>query len=224
MKTIPYFIIAILLFVIWSNSCNSETKKEIQYVTVKSTSGKETFEKPKQVIVTDQNKNSVIPKKDKDNNQFLKKDNEFLQKEIDKLLKYNDSLLNALVLLDDKELKEAYSNAIAINYFERKIDNDTVKIDVYGLTRGTIETMQIDWETKERKQEVQKKELLFRALLGGEIGVNKELNQGTYKINLGLQNKKNDILRFSYQRIGSNEFGLIGLDKSIFSVNKKVKK
>jgi len=71
MKTIPYFIIAILLFVIWSNSCNSETKKEIQYVTVKSTSGKENFEKPKQVVVTDQNKNTIIPKKEKNDNEFF---------------------------------------------------------------------------------------------------------------------------------------------------------
>ena len=217
MKTIPYFIIAILLFVIWSNSCNSETKKEIKYVTVKSTSGKATFEKPKQKVVTDQNKKEVVNLKDKS-------ENEFLQNEIDRILEENKKLLDELALKNESEVKEAYSDAIAINYFERKIDNDTVKIDVYGLTRGTIETMQIDWKTKERKQEVEQKELLFRLLLGGEIGINKELNQGTYKINLGFQNKKNDILRFSYQRIGANEFGLIGFDKSIFSINKKVKK
>lgn len=217
MKTIPYFIIAILLFVIWSNSCNSETKKEIQYVTVKSTSGKATFEKPKQKVVTDQNKKKVVNLKDKS-------ENEFLQNEIDRILEENKKLLDELALKNESEVKEAYSDAIDINYFERKIDNDTVKIDVYGLTRGTIETMQIDWETKERKQEVEQKELFFRLLLGGEIGINKELNQGTYKINLGFQNKKNDILRFSYQRIGANEFGLIGFDKSIFSINKKVKK
>lgn len=217
MKTIPYFIIAILLFVIWSNSCNSETKKEIKYVSVKSTSGKATFEKPNQKLVTDQNKKEVVNLKDKS-------ENEFLQKEIDRILEENKKLLDELALKNESEVKEAYIDAIDINYFERKIDNDTVKIDVYGLTRGTIETMQIDWETKERKQEVQQKELFFRLLLGGEIGVNKELNQGTYKINLGFQNKKNDILRFSYQRIGANEFGLIGFDKSIFSINKKVKK
>lgn len=217
MKTIPYFIIAILLFVIWSNSCNSETKKEIKYVTVKSTSGKATFEKPNQKVVKDQNKKEVVNLKDKS-------ENEFLQNEIDRILEENKKLLDELALKNESEVKEAYSDAIAINYFERKIDNDTVKIDVYGLTRGTIETMQIDWETKERKQEVEQKELFFRLLLGGEIGINKELNQGTYKINLGFQNKKNDILRFSYQRIGANEFGLIGFDKSIFSINKKVKK
>ena len=192
MKTIPYFIIAILLFVIWSNSCNSETKKEIKYVTVKSTSGKATFEKPNQKVVKDQNKKEVVNLKDKS-------ENEFLQNEIDRILEENKKLLDELALKNESEVKEAYSDAIAINYFERKIDNDTVKIDVYGLTRGTIETMQIDWETKERKQEVEQKELFFRLLLGGEIGINKELNQGTYKINLGFQNKKNDILRFSYQ-------------------------
>lgn len=216
-ENIKTLLIVFLIGLFWFKSCNSETKTETKYIKVKSVSGKATFEKPKQTVVTDQNKKQIPELKSKS-------DNEFLQNEIDRLLSENKILIDELSTKSEAEIKEIYSEAIDVNYFERKIDNDTVKIDVYGLTRGTIETMQIDWKVKERKQEIEQKELLFRLLLGGEIGLNKELNQGTYKINLGLQNKKNDILRFSYQKIGDVEYGLIGFDKSIFSINKKVKK
>lgn len=76
---------------------------------------------------------------------------------------------------------------------------------------------------KRKKIPINEKEVVLRTLIGGEIGLNKELNQGTYKLNIGLQNAKNDIIRGSYQKIGTNEYFLVGYDKSIFTIKKKKK-
>jgi hypothetical protein len=63
-----------------------------------------------------------------------------------------------------------------------------------------------------------------RVFAGAEVGINKELNQGTYKLNLTIQNAKNDLLSASYQRILNENFYLVGFQKALFTINKRDKK
>ena len=57
-------------------------------------------------------------------------------------------------------------------------------------------------------------------LTGGGIGINKELNQGTWKANVGFQNKKGNIIRGSFQRIGNQDYYLAEYDFSLFKITK----
>lgn len=151
MKTIPYFIIAILLFVIWSNSCNSETKKEIKYVSVKSTSGKATFEKPKQKVVTDQNKKEVVKGQKPIIINLSQKEKDIFELKINKLLKEIDSVDLAFMNANDSLQQIIYKQCNQLNVFNDSLDNENVLIKYYGLTKGTLENITIDWILKEKK-------------------------------------------------------------------------
>ena len=64
------------------------------------------------------------------------------------------------------------------------------------------------------------KSFRYRILAGGEVGINKELNQGVIKANLMFQNKKGNIISGSYQKIGSQEYYLAGFHKNLFTREK----
>lgn len=225
MKTenIKSILLVVCVIVIWFNSCKSEIQTEPQEIIIKKTSGKATYDKPKQVVVTDQNKKEVVKGKNPVIINLTQKEKDAFELKINKLLKEKDSLDLIFMSANDSLHQIIYKQCNQINVFNDSLDNDDVLIKYYGLTKGTLETITIDWTVKQKKVPINEKEVVLRALIGGEIGLNKELNQGTYKFNLGLQNAKNDIIRGSYQKIGTNEYFLVGYDKSIFTIKKKKK-
>ena len=75
--------------------------------------------------------------------------------------------------------------------------------------------MAIDYTVKEKKIIVPIKKKIG-VYLGAEAGSNFDLNQFTYKANLGIQNKKGTIYKASFQQIGSEKYGLVGMDFKIF--------
>ncbi|WP_395073895.1 hypothetical protein [Flavobacterium sp.] len=151
-----------------------------------------------------------------------KKQNNFLQSEIDKLISESetkqkdfDKLFETSTFKNDSLQKLLYAQAIQLNSFHETIDNDTVRIDAIGITEGKLKTLKIDWKVKEKKITVPIKSKIG-VYLGSELGANKDLNQFTYKANLGIKNKKGTIYRASYQRVANEDFGLIGVDFKLF--------
>jgi hypothetical protein len=145
------------------------------------------------------------------------------QKQLDSLLVVNrtlDSLANAS---NDKRYQELYSNCKFIE-FKHEFNNDTINITLTGLSRGAPQNLDLNYKIKSRKDTIQLKQLLFRVFAGAEVGINKELNQGTYKVNLTIQNAKNDLISASYQRILNQNFYLVGYNKALFTINKRAKK
>jgi hypothetical protein len=55
--------------------------------------------------------------------------------------------------------------------------------------------------------------------VGGAVGVNKELNQAAYQLDLIFKTEK-VISSAEYLNIGNQQFGLIGFKKSIINIKK----
>lgn len=117
----------------------------------------------------------------------------------------------------DSMKDELYKKSLQLNKFTHTFDNDKVKLTVSGIARGTVESIGIDSLTI-KPQKI--KQPVFTLLGGVEVGINKELNQGTTKVNLGFQNKKRDVISASYQKVASQEFYLVGFSKSIWTVKR----
>lgn len=145
------------------------------------------------------------------------------QKQYDSLLVVNrtlDSLANSLY---DKRLQPVL-DACKFIEFKHELDNDNIHITLTGLSRGVPQNLNVDYLLKSRKDTIQLKQLWCRVFAGGEVGINKELNQGTYKVNLTIQNAKNDLITASYQHILNQNFYMAGFQKALFTINKKDKK
>lgn len=145
------------------------------------------------------------------------------QKQYDSLLVVNrrlDSLANSLY---DKRLQQTLEACKFIE-FKHELDNDTIHITLTGISRGVPQNLNLDYILKSRKDTIQLKQIWCRIFAGAEVGINKELNQGTYKLNLTIQNAKNDLLSASYQRILNQNFYLVGYSKALFTINKREKK
>lgn len=153
----------------------------------------------------------------------FRKKYELTQKQYDSLLVVNrtlDSLANSLY---DKRLQQTLESCKFVE-FKHELDNDTIHITLTGISRGVPQNLNLDYVIKSRKDTIQLKQMWCRVFAGAEVGINKELNQGTYKFNLTIQNAKNDLLSASYQRILNENFYLVGFQKALFTINKRDKK
>jgi len=112
--------------------------------------------------------------------------------------------------MDSIQKAEAFNNAIKLNKFSTEFEDDYLVLDIQGIVRGEVKEITPSYLIKEQKINVpiEKRKLL----IGAGVGSNFDLNQFTYKLNLSLQNKSQNIYRVSYQRIGNQNFGLVEYD------------
>lgn len=75
----------------------------------------------------------------------------------------------------------------------------------------------------QKEKEANSKEVVFKMLVGGGIGSNKELNQFTYKLSAGFQIRNGKQFEIDYQRINTNEYLLVGTKVPLFSIKGKKK-
>jgi hypothetical protein len=143
---------------------------------------------------------------------------EFLQGQIDILIAENKALQQFYNEASDSLKIALYNKAIEIKSFNQKFDDDKLTTEVSGLVRGEIQSLKLDYTIKSQTIELPKqKETFLRVLVGGGIGINKELNQPVWKANAGFQNRKGNIIRGSFQRIGSQDYYLAEYDFSILN-------
>ena len=115
-----------------------------------------------------------------------------------------------------------FDKAIHINRFSTKFEDDNLILNIDGIVQGEVKEITPNYIVKEKKIEipVKQKETVFRLLGGIGLGTNKELNQFMYKLDLGFQNKKGDIISAEYINIENNNFGMISYKKSIFNIKR----
>lgn len=124
---------------------------------------------------------------------------------------YNNAGIKETIIVDQKykalyeatkdalEKERLYLEAIQINeYKETIVDNDTIKIDAYAKTRGSLIDFKVDWkvlkDTITYKPEVITKMPKLSVVLGAELGIPTELGDNfVFKADVGLQNKNGDI-------------------------------
>ena len=148
------------------------------------------------------------------NSTTLKKD-KFAQQEINRLIEENEKLVSQFSQLPDTVKIIKYAKSIEVKEFNSNLEDENIIIDISGLVSGEVKSIKSNYTIKEKKITVPIKAKIG-VYLGSEFGVNKDLNQFTYKANLGIQNKKGIIYRASYQRIANEDFGLIGVDFKLF--------
>ena len=235
LKAILVGIVILFLF-LWFNGCFRKSNSDSQQIiTVKhakivgSTSIVKPESKPLEVNYSNgstngpnnaylSGKSSATPFKN--NTSTSGPDNSERWKHIaDSLL--NENIRMQVAFAKSKNKDSLYREAIKINAFTHTWDNDTLKATVSGLSRGTVEGLKLDYTIKPTTEQIKVPITTFRLLAGGGLGINKDLSQATYKVNLGFQNKKGNIIRGSYQQIGSEKFGLLEYDFSIFSIKSK---
>lgn len=151
-------------------------------------------------------------------NSYIDKETQKYYKDLENRLfemaKENDSLKQNFTSLPDALKQKEYEKAIQLNLFEHKYENKDLKASFNGVVQGEIKEVKFTYEIAPLP------ETQFRLLLGGGVGINKELNQGVYKLNAGYQNRKGNIWRASYMKIGNQTFGLAEYDFSIWNRKK----
>lgn len=207
----------IFLFFFCCNGGSSTTT-----VTIPAVSGTMEIVKPKNnPIVINANKTANMQKSFGQNlSNYDKSEYDKLQKRLQELMKENESLDNAFQYANDSLQQVIYRQAIQLNAFTHTWDNDTLKATVSGISRGVVQSIKLDYTIKERKQEIKVPVTVFRLLAGGGYGLNKEMNQSVIKVNLGIQNKKGNVIRASVEKIGEQQFYIAEYDFSIFSLKR----
>lgn len=201
-------LIAILF--LWLKGCSGNEPAVAKTIQTKEVKGKFEAVKPIQKPVV-QNP-STEPKYRTSNN------DEFLQSQINQLIAENKALQDFYNQASDSLQKALYEKAIEVKSFSQTFEDDKLKATSSGLVRGEIQSLKLDYTIKPQTIELPKqKETFLRVLVGGGFGINKELNQTTWKANLGLQNKKGNIIRASVQRIGSQQYYVAEYDISILN-------
>lgn len=159
---------------------------------------------------------------------------ELLEKATSKEILQVENPINQKLIAENEKLKADFAKAttiekpllfdkaIHINRFSTKFEDDNLILNIDGIVQGEVKEITPNYIVKEKKIEipVKQKETVFRLLGGGGIGSNQELNKLVYKLDLGFQNKKGDIISAEYINIENNNFGMISYKKSIFNIKR----
>lgn len=213
-KSIPYIIIAVLVFLLWTKSCNSK-KPEPKIIEVEVPAQSGDFE-PKEPVHTPivhnptQSKDSIeIKWKEKENpiNQKLIQENRQL------LAKYKNAK-------DSLKRYKMYVQAVQLRDFQTHFEDDYIDLTISGKVQGKIKSIKPKYTIKPRTatKKIYPEQTVFRLLGGVEFGNNTLLNDFRYKFNLGFQNAKGNILSVSYEKWNNIDYYWIGYDISIFSI------
>ncbi|MDI9256311.1 hypothetical protein [Flavobacterium sedimenticola] len=214
-KITPYIVIAVLLAVIVYQCTGEKSTKPVNVPEVKGSfeAVKPTNQKPITVTVT----NTV---KDTAEINRLKRLYNYSQEEIERILKENQSLDSLAMATNDKMSQQIYELS-KYREFSHTFENDTLKALIAGVSRGPVDRIAIPQFTiKKRTVTVPEKKPYLSVYAGGELGMNKELNQGTYKLNLTVQDGKKNLYSGSFQKIAGQDFWLVGFQKHLFTLKK----
>lgn len=209
------FIIA-LVVILFLKGCSG--KHETIIVKHPAVVGSSKAVKPLNVPIDVSLINAVNKSKTTVNTRFDNAEKLKNQKLIDSLLAENLKLKNAFSAETDKsKLDSLYQKAIQLNSFSQSWDFPKLKATASGISRGTVESIKLDYEIKAYSDTLKVPKTKFRLLGGIETGATKDLSKMNFKANLMLQNAKGNILSAGYD---SEQRIYIGYSVSIFSITR----
>ena len=119
---------------------------------------------------------------------------------------------------DSLHKTELYKKATKLQNFNRKFEDENVYIDINGIVQGEVKEVGAKYYIKEKTIETPKqKEVKFRLLAGAGLGNSLTFDKPLFNANLGFQNTKGNILRFSFD---TQDRIMVGYDFSLFKINK----
>lgn len=161
-----------------------------------------------------------IPKwyKDRTNEKKLSKD---ISEMYDRLKNYQeeiDNMQSEFMWSDSIKQAELYRLATELKNFESNFEDENLKLTINGIIAGNeVKEITPTYTIKERKIDVPQKQVKFRMLVGGGLGNSLTFDKPLFNANVGFQNAKGNVLRFSYdteQRI------MVGYDFSLFKISR----
>lgn len=116
----------------------------------------------------------------------------------------------------------AYNKAIQLNKFSSKFEDENLTINIDGIVQGEVKEITPNYTIKKKiiSVPVKQKETVLRVLVGGGFGLNKELNQTVYKVDLNFQNRKGDIISGELLRVGDQSFAMVGYKKWVINIKR----
>jgi hypothetical protein len=219
-KYLGFFILGCFV-ALWLKGCSESTPKpQIAKVIVPEVKAKFEAKKPAhEPIVINANKTENVQK-----GKTVFVENPIDEKLIDeKLIAENEKLKTAFAKETDSLKKViAYNKAIQLNEFSTKFEDENVVLNINGVVQGEVKEITPNYTIKKKEVEVpvKVKETVLRVLAGGAIGLNKELNQAAYQLDLNFQNRKGNIISAEYLKIGGQEFGMVGYKHSIINIKR----
>lgn len=214
-----YGAIMTIIVVSFIQKCTPEANRTTTTVTTKTVTGKFQSQKPINKPIGQKTSGQNLSKNDKSKGKQSTNDN-FNQSQdslISELLAENEKLSRDYYLQSDSIKRGLYEKAIRLNKFSQTFDDQYLKIDVYGVSRGTVESMKADYTIKPQKQEVPIKKRVFALKTGVEYGNTTTLSNSVFKGNLEFENKKGNSFSFSYD---TDSRYWLGYKKTIFEIKR----
>ena len=212
-EAIKYLGWVLLFAVLWFRGCSgnekSSTTTKVELPEVK---GKFEPKKPVHEVVGSKTEHTATGK------EILQ-----VQNPIDeKLIAENEKLKADFAAGNDSFKNLQFSKAIQLNEFSTNFEDENLILNIEGIVQGEVKEITPGYTIKKKTLEVpvKQKETVFRVLVGGSVGVNKELNQAAYQLDLNFQNRKGDIISAEYLNVGGQQFGMVGYRHSIINIKR----
>lgn len=207
----------ILLFlVLWFKGCSGSSNPSVTTITtpaITKTLPTATTPEIKHIPVE-------VPKwyKDRANEKKLSKDIAEMYDRIQGYQEEIDNMQSEFMWSDSIKKAELYRLATELKKFESNFEDENLKLTINGIVGGNeVKEITPTYTIKSKKIDVPQKQVKFRMLVGGGLGNSLTFDKPLFNGNIGFQNAKGNVLRFSFdteQRI------MIGYDFSLFKISR----
>ena len=129
-----------------------------------------------------------------------------------------DNMQSEFMRSDSIKQAEMFRLATELKNFESNFEDENLKLTINGIIGGNkVKEITPTYTIKPKKIDVPEKQVKFRMLVGGGLGNSLTFDKPLFNGNVGFQNAKGNVLRFSFdteQRI------MVGYDFSLFKIKK----
>ena len=131
-----------------------------------------------------------------------------------------DNMQSEFMWSDSIKQAEMFRLATELKKFESNFEDENLKLTINGIIGGNeVKEITPTYTIKEKqvKTEIKQKQVKFRMLVGGGLGNSLTFDKPLFNGNVGFQNAKGNVLRFS---IDTEQRIMIGYDFSLFKISK----
>lgn len=205
----------ILLFlVLWFKGCGGPSTPSVTTITIPAI----TKTLPADTIVKHETIKVAKWYKDRANEKKLSKDIAEMYDRIKGYQEEIDNMQSEFMWSDSIKQAEMFRLATELKNFESNFEDENLKLTINGIIGGNkVKEITPTYTIKSKKVDVPQKQVKFRMLVGGGLGNSLTFDKPLFNGNVGFQNAKGNVLRFSFdteQRI------MIGYDFSLFKITK----
>lgn len=119
---------------------------------------------------------------------------------------------------DSTKKADLFRLATELKKFQSNFEDEYIKLTINGIIGGNeVKEITPTYTIKERKVDVAEKQVKFRMLVGGGLGNSLTFDKPLFNANVGFQNAKGNVLRFSFD---TEKRIMIGYDFSLFKISR----